>query len=82
LEAGIDRDGLPAGEPGFYFRLRQRIFFSRVHTFFEAHPASYTVGTCGFFPGVKAAGREADYSPSCSTEVKNGGAITPLLHIL
>jgi hypothetical protein len=28
--------------------------------------------TCDFLPGVKAAGREADYSPPSSAEVKNG----------
>jgi hypothetical protein len=31
----------------------------------------YTKGTRGFFPGDKAAGRGADYSPSVSAEVKN-----------
>jgi hypothetical protein len=37
----------------------------------EAHPASYTVGTGGSFPGGKARpGRAADHSPPSSAEVK------------
>jgi hypothetical protein len=36
-----------------------------------AHPASYPMGTRGFFPGeVKRPGREADHSPPSSAEVK------------
>jgi hypothetical protein len=36
-----------------------------------AHPASYTVGTGGSFPGGKARpGRDADHSPPSSAEVK------------
>jgi hypothetical protein len=31
-------------------------------------------------PGVKRPGREADHSPQSSSEVKNGGAISPLPH--
>jgi hypothetical protein len=31
-------------------------------------------------PGIKQLGREADYSPSASAEVLNGGAIPPLTH--
>jgi hypothetical protein len=42
----------------------------RVQNGSEAHPASYPMGTRGFFPGGKAAGREADHSPPSSTEVK------------
>jgi hypothetical protein len=35
------------------------------------HPASYTMGTGGSFPGGKARpGRDADHSPSSSAEVK------------
>jgi hypothetical protein len=30
---------------------------------------------------VKRPGREADHSPPSSAEVKNGGAISPLLHL-
>jgi hypothetical protein len=36
-----------------------------------AHPASYTMGTGGSFPGGKARpGRDADHSPPSSAEVK------------
>jgi hypothetical protein len=31
-------------------------------------------------PGVKRPGHEADHSSPCTAEVKNGGAIRPLLH--
>jgi hypothetical protein len=37
-----------------------------------AHRASYTMGTGGPFPGVKARpGRDADHSPPSSAEVDN-----------
>jgi hypothetical protein len=43
-----------------------------VQTASEAHPASYTMGTGGPFPGAKARpGRDADYSPPSSAEVEN-----------
>jgi hypothetical protein len=42
----------------------------RVQTGSGAHPASYSVGTKGFFPGVKRPGREADHSPPPSHEVR------------
>jgi hypothetical protein len=51
--------------------------FPSVQTGSGAHPASYRMDTGGSFPGGKAAGDEADNSPS-SIEVKNSGA-TPLL---
>jgi hypothetical protein len=36
-----------------------------------AHPASCTMGTVGYFPGVKARpGRDADHSPPSSPKVK------------
>jgi hypothetical protein len=35
-----------------------------------AHPASYPMGTRGYFPGVKRPGREADHSPPPNAEVK------------
>jgi hypothetical protein len=34
------------------------------------YPASYPMGTGGSFPGIKAAGREADHSPPTSAEDK------------
>jgi hypothetical protein len=43
----------------------------RVHNGSGAHPASYSVGTRGSFPGVKCPGREADHSPPSSAQVKN-----------
>jgi hypothetical protein len=36
----------------------------------EVHPASYPMGTGGFFPGVKRPGREADHSPPATAEIK------------
>jgi hypothetical protein len=43
-----------------------------VQTGSEAHPASYTMGTGGPFPGGKARpGRDADHSPPSSAEVVN-----------
>jgi hypothetical protein len=43
-----------------------------VQTGSGAHPASYTMGTGGPFPGCKAQpGRDADHSPPSSAEVEN-----------
>jgi hypothetical protein len=54
----------PTEAENFYFSLC-------VQTGSGAHPASYTVGTGGCFPGGKARpGREADHSPPSSAEVK------------
>jgi hypothetical protein len=33
-----------------------------------------------YFPGGKAAGREADHSSPSSVKVKNGGTVPPLPH--
>jgi hypothetical protein len=55
-------------------RQRQRIFSSSfwVQTGSGANPASCPMGTGGPFPGGKGLpGRDADHSPSSSTEVKN-----------
>jgi hypothetical protein len=41
-----------------------------VHTVSGAHPAYYAMGTGDSFPEVKWSGREADYSPPTSAEVK------------
>jgi hypothetical protein len=46
-------------------------FFAHVQTGPGAQPASCTMGT-GSFPGVKRPGRDADHSPSSSTEVTKG----------
>jgi hypothetical protein len=42
-----------------------------VQTGTGAHPASYTMVTGDFSPGVKRPGRETDHSPPASAEVKN-----------
>jgi hypothetical protein len=43
-----------------------------VQTGSGAHPAFYSMGTGGSFPGGKAQpGRDADHSPPSSAEVKN-----------
>jgi hypothetical protein len=61
---------------------RARFFHHSVQTGSVAHPPPYPMGTAGSFsPGVKRPGCEADHSPPSSTEVKNGGAIPPLLHV-
>jgi hypothetical protein len=39
-------------------------------------------GGGGISPEVKRPGREADHSPPSSAEVKSGGAIPPLPHVL
>jgi hypothetical protein len=62
------------GRSRFDPRQGQRIFSSSlcVQTGSETHPASYTMGTGGPFPGGKARpGRDADHSPPSSAEVEN-----------
>jgi hypothetical protein len=55
----------PAGAKDFYSSLC-------IQTGSGAHPASYTMGTGGPFPGGKARpGRDADHSPPSSAEVVN-----------
>jgi hypothetical protein len=39
------------------------------------------MGNAGFFRGGKAAGHEADHSSPSSEEIKNTGAIPPLLYM-
>jgi hypothetical protein len=41
-------------------------------------PVQWVAGV--LFPGVKRLGRDADHSTPSNAEVKNGGAIPPLLH--
>jgi hypothetical protein len=41
-----------------------------VHNGYGAHPASYSMGTRGCFPGVKRPGREAGHSPPSSAKDK------------
>jgi hypothetical protein len=54
---------------------------SSVQTESGAHPHSYATSAGRFSLGLKLQGREADHSPQSSVEVKNGGAMPPLLHI-
>jgi hypothetical protein len=57
-----DRGSIPDG---------QRIFLLAPASGSRAHPAFYTVGTVGPFPGGKTwPGRDADHSPPSSAEVK------------
>jgi hypothetical protein len=57
---------------GVWFPAAARNFSlpQRDQTGFEAHPASYPVGTGNSFRGVKRPGRKADHSPPSSAEVK------------
>jgi hypothetical protein len=55
--------------------------FDRVQAESGVHPASYQTGTEGSFPVVKREGREADYTPLSSAEVKNGEAIPPSAYV-
>jgi hypothetical protein len=55
--------------------------FSLVHNFqacSATHPASYTGDVGVVSPGLKRQRRELDHLPPYSTEVKSGGAISPL----
>jgi hypothetical protein len=67
LGYGLDDRGsrvrFPEGAGNFYLH-------HRVQNGSGAHPASYSRGTRGSFPGVKRLGREADHSPPSSAEVK------------
>jgi hypothetical protein len=68
------RAGLWAGRSGLWGSIPgEGKYFSLQHRFQNGsgvHPASYPMGTSGSFPGVKAAGREADHSPPSRAEVK------------
>jgi hypothetical protein len=61
---GIEERGAIPGR-GRNFSLHHR-----VHGY-GAHPASYPVGTRGYFTGVERPGREADNSSPSNAEVKN-----------
>jgi hypothetical protein len=53
----FDTSGIRAGRLGFQSRQRQIFsFLHNVQTGSGAHPASYAIGTIGFFPGNNAAG--------------------------
>jgi hypothetical protein len=55
-------DGLRAGQPGFDFRQGKVFFlFHSIQTGSGARPPSYTMGTEGYFFGVKRQRREGDH---------------------
>jgi hypothetical protein len=45
--------------------------FGVIQSGFGAHPASYPMSKGAVSPGIKRPGREADYPPPTSVEVKN-----------
>jgi hypothetical protein len=64
--------GLDGREIGVRVPVRTRFSpFYTLQTGSGVHPASYTMGTAVFSPGVKQLGREADHSSPTSDEVKN-----------
>jgi hypothetical protein len=80
LGYGLDDQGsrvrIPAGPGNFSLH-------HRVQNGSGAHPASYRMGTRGFFLGVKRPARETDHSPPSSAEVKNAWSCTstPPVHL-
>jgi hypothetical protein len=50
-----------------------------VRTGSGAHQAIYPLGLADSFPGVERLGREAHHSPPSGAEVRNAGAVRPLL---
>lgn len=73
-------DGLQAGQLGAPLLAGARDFvpFHSIQTGYEAHPASYPIGSGGAFPRAKVAGHNAVHSSPSSDDVKNGGDIPPL----
>jgi hypothetical protein len=61
-----DRGSVPSGGNEGILSVRHL-----VHSGSGSHPASYPMGTGGFFSGGKAAGSEADRSLPSSAEDKN-----------
>jgi hypothetical protein len=73
---------LRAGLKGFYSR--QMSDFSLLHSIqsnLRAHSAFYLIGNSGNFHGVKWPWHEANHLPPPGTEVKNGGATTPVSYV-
>jgi hypothetical protein len=52
-----------------FLALQDFSLLRNVHTNSGAQPASYPMGSRGFFPGVKQQGREADHSLPSSAEI-------------
>jgi hypothetical protein len=57
------------------------LFLQSIHTGPRSHLSKGYEGR-GHFPGVKLPGDEADHSYPHSVEVKNGGTIRPLIHMI
>jgi hypothetical protein len=70
--------GLRAGWFGVWAPAGARNFslYHCLQTGSEAHPASYLMGTRGYFPGGKAAGMWTGHSHTSSAEVKNAWSYT------
>jgi hypothetical protein len=71
-----------AGEPGFKCRQGQEIFLFPITSIPALRPTQIPIQRVpgDASSGVKRPGCEADHSPPSSSEVKNGGAVSPLLH--
>jgi hypothetical protein len=74
LFASRYNDGLRVGLPEFNSQQGQEIFLFSTSSRPALVPTKPVV-TRDSFPMVKRPGRDADYSPPSSVEVKNGGAI-------
>jgi hypothetical protein len=76
------RDGLRAGRLGFDSQ-QCIILLSPTASRLDVEATQPTIRLVpgGLSPGVKRCGREADYSPPSSAEVKNGGAVPALPHM-
>jgi hypothetical protein len=75
-------DRLWAGWPGFYSRQCCIFLFfsvSRLTLRPTQPPVQWALGALSL--GTEWQGREADYSPPSSTNIKKGGAIPPLPHM-
>jgi hypothetical protein len=68
-----DGVAVPSEAMNGFFSLRHRF-----HTASGLHPVSCPIGTGGtVLPGVKRLGREADYLPLSSAEVKDAWSYAP-----
>jgi hypothetical protein len=76
-------DGLRAGRPEFDSPQGQEIFLystaSRPAVGSTQPPMQWVLESVS--PGLRRSGHEADHSPLSVAEIKNGGAIPPLLHM-
>jgi hypothetical protein len=58
---------------------RRFILLQKVKTYFGAYPATFSLGTRLFFPGIKQQSQEVDLSPPSSAKAKNVHAVPPLI---